>query len=142
MSVVVNQYLVNLAAQQILGLGGPHLPWQVHLYINLYSPTPTSIRSNFQECALPGYSPITLNPSSWSGGIVPPDQAGYTYPQITWVFDPYTSAQQTIFGYWVDDTTGGILYAELFPAPFPVPPAGGELPMIPTFTTEQCPFSP
>jgi len=139
MAVVVNQYLANLASQVLLGIGVNPARWSIHLYVNLYSPTPQDTTASYVECTLPGYSPISFNPSLWSGGIQPPVVAVYTYPKITWVFDPYTTTQQTIFGYWVQDQSGSVLYAELFPAPFPVPAAGGELPMVPTFSSEQCP---
>ena len=139
MSVVVNQYLDNLAARVLLGLAGNPGGWSIHLYVNLYAPTPQDTVSSYVECTLPGYSFVTFQSSQWSGGISPGPIAVYTYPQITWTFDPYQSAQQTVFGYWVQDSSGSVLYAELFPAPFPVPPQGGELPMRPTFSTEQCP---
>lgn len=139
MAVVVNQYLVNLAAGLILGIGQNPDKWTFHLFVNLYTPTPQDSVSNYTECTIPGYSPIQLNPSLWSGGIVAGPRAFWQYPMITWVFDAYATAQQTIFGYWVQDSTGNVLYSELFPAPFPVPPTGGELPLIPTWSDEQCP---
>ena len=139
MSVVVNQYLINLTAKVILQIGSNPGNWTYHLFVNLYSPTQQDVVANFVECTLPGYSPFSIVPARWTGGLQPGVIASYQYPQLTWVFDAYTTAQQTIFGYWVQDGAGNVVFAELFPAPFPVPPQGGELPLIPTWTDKQCP---
>jgi hypothetical protein len=141
MSVVLNQYCMNLTAQLILQLGTNPGHWSYHLFVNLYNPTPQDTPLNYIECTLPGYSPFNILPANWTGGIQPGPLAKYQYPQLTWVFDPYSTAQQTIFGYWVQDQTANVIFSELFPAPFPVPPQGGELPLIPTWTDEQCPAS-
>ena len=107
----------------LLGIAPNPGGWSIHLYVNLYSPTPQDLVSNYVETTLPGYSPITFVPGEWSGGIQPGVVADYTYPKITWVFDPYTTAQQTIFGYWVQDLSGRRSMRSCFLA-FPRSPGG------------------
>jgi hypothetical protein len=135
-SVVVNNALVLHGTDLLFGTE-TYYAWTVRLFVNVRAPTPADTLANYTACSLPGYSDFNLDGSQWAGGIVSPGVALFTYPQLTWVFDPYTSAQQTIFGYVVFGN-GKVMYAELFPAPFPIPPAGGQLPLILTWTTEQC----
>jgi hypothetical protein len=139
MAVVVNQYLLKLSGELLLSLSSNPGSWQYHLYVNLYAPTYQDTTASYVECSLPGYSPLALIPSEWVGPELVGPVAQWQYPTITWVFDPYVTAQQTIFGYYVTDATGGVVFSELFPAPYPVPPSGGELPVQPFWTNEQCP---
>lgn len=145
MSVVVGQYLIN-AIPRVLWGTEPIYQWSVDLYTNLHVPSPVDSLAAFQLCTLPGYSTFLLDGVEWSGTSENPLIASYQYPLITWNFDPYSGAQVTIFGYVVcspPSNSGGnpapaMFYAELFPAPYPVPPAGGSLPLILLFTAEQC----
>jgi hypothetical protein len=136
MSVVVNNALAIHAAKLLFGTDS-YQSWIVDLYVNIYSPTPVDTLAQYVLCTLPGYSAFGLNGGQWAGGIVSPGVAQFTYPLITFNFDAYGTPQQTVFGYVVS-MSGLVLYAELFPAPFPVPPAGGQLPLILTWTDEQC----
>jgi len=138
-SVVVNQYLSELTGNLVLSLGNNPGGWEYHLYVNLYSPSPLDSAASYLECTIPGYGPIGIVPAEWTGPALSGAIAQWVYPKITWTFDAYTSSQQTIFGYYVTDASGKVLFSELFPAPFPVPPQGGSLPLIPYWTNEQCP---
>ena len=136
MAVVVQDSLVTRTALQLFGQLGP-TPWFVDLFVNLKAPAHGDLLSQYTVCTLPGYAQVAINGALWVGGLSGPGIAFYTYPQITWNFGGNAGPQQTIYGYIVHDGTHP-LYAELFPAPFPVPPAGGQLPLVLTWQDEQC----
>lgn len=138
MAVVVNNSFVTYLEGLVHGKTSYEAE-TVNLFVNLRQPLATDVFGNYVLCTLPGYTSFSLSGPQWSGAIVAPGVWYGQYPQITWVFDPYTSAQQTIFGYVVTGAAGDVHYAELFPAPFPVPPGGGELPLLLTWQDEQCP---
>lgn len=100
-------------------------------------PTTEDGLGQYTICSWPGYGGQLIQSSSWKGGAVL-GVAHYTYPLLTFNFDPSGQAQQTIFGYLVHDGNGGLLYAEAFPAPFPIPPEGGKVPMILNWADQQC----
>lgn len=136
MSVVVNNELVLHATKLLFGQEA-YYAWVVRLYVNIRAPGVADNLAQYVACSIPGYSDFNLDGSQWTGSISTPGVAVFTYPQITWTFDPYVTAQQTVFGYVVYGI-GKVMYAELFPAPFPIPPSGGQLPLILTWTSEQC----
>jgi hypothetical protein len=137
MAVVVSSHLVYQINRLLFGQTTA-VSWYVDLFTNVLVPTCLSQLGDFDLCTLPGYSRFALNGLVWA----PVDQpnacvAEYQYPTITFNFDPYAGGV-TIFGYVVSDGTQ-LNYSELFPAPYPIPPAGGELPLMLLFTAEQCP---
>lgn len=136
MAVVVNNELVLHDIKLLFGQEA-YYAWSLRLFVNMRVPTPTDTLANYTACTIPGYSDFGLDGNQWTGGISVPGVALFTYPLLTWNFDPYGGGQ-TIFGYVVFGGGNKVMYAELFPAPFPVPPEGGQLPLILTFTTEQC----
>jgi hypothetical protein len=137
MAVVVNNALLLHAAQLLFGNEASY-PWTVDLYVNLVAPLPSSPLSSFVLCSLSGYSAFQISGSQWAGGLQSQGVVFYQQPLMTFNFNAYASAQQTIFGYVVHNGST-VLYAELFPAPFPVPSNGGSLPLLLTWSDEQCP---
>jgi hypothetical protein len=137
MAVVVSHHLVYYIDRLLFGQT-TYVPWFVDLFTNVLVPNCLTDLSAYDICDLPGYSTFALNGNSWSI-VGQPNEciAEYQYPQITYNFDAYAGGV-TIFGYVVSDGTN-VLYSELFPAPYPIPPAGGELPLVLLFTAEQCP---
>lgn len=135
--------VVNVAAVQIWGgmiLGqrgfGPG-NWNVHLFVNFHLPVDDDTVGQYTECTWPGYSPFELNPFEWVFETPRGAVAVWAYPLLTWVFDAAVGPQQTAFGYYVEQN-GVLLYAEAFTAPFPIPAAGGTIPIQLFFTDEQC----
>jgi len=56
-----------------------------------------------------GYSPIALTGSSWS---INPTGSTLSYPQQTWTF---TGPKGNVYGYYVTNASGTVLWAEKFP---------------------------
>lgn len=134
--VVITTQGVCWFGQVLLGQAG-FATWIVHLYVNLWTPTTEDTIATYRECTWPGYSAVTLEPVQWVGTCVR-GVATFNYPLITFNFDPAPNPQQTIFGYYVTTSSGVLLYAEAFSAPFPIPPDGGEIPLLLVWTDEQC----
>jgi hypothetical protein len=136
MSLVVSQKMGEiLFLQYIVGLveaGNPVL----HLYTSL-TPDPTVDPSSsvtigaITECSAGGYHAITLISANWTVGQ---DISGLTsavYSGQTFSF----GTNATIYGYFVTDTSGNLLWLEKFPsAPFLVPPDGGTITIEPTIS--------
>lgn len=126
--VVPNQSGEILFLQYIVGLvdaGNPVL----HLYQDL-SPDPsldpidTTTISDLTECVASGYNSITLVSSEWSvsqdgGGVT---TAFFSDQRFTFA----TSCR--VYGYFVTDTSGQLLWLEKFrDAPYDVPVDGGAI---------------
>jgi hypothetical protein len=111
--------------------------WIIHLFVNFHVPTYLDLVSDYVECTWPGYAPLVLFPLSWEVISSSGDFAEYQYPLLTWNLDASGQGGQTVFGYYVEQG-GLLLYAEMFPAPFPIPPDGGQIPIQLYFTDEQC----
>jgi hypothetical protein len=111
--------------------------WSVRLFVNLRSPLPQDNLALYTQCSWPGYSDFTLNFLEW---VAAPTNTGspWSYPLITFNFDASNQPQQTVFGYVVYSVTGLLLYAEAFSAPFPIPPAGGSIPLQLFWSDQQC----
>lgn len=92
--------------------------------------TDATVIGDLQECTSSGYTPITLVSSGWTvsqpGGVTTGSA-----PQQTFVFN--TNAVS--YGYYVTDTTGGLLWVERFSgAPFTIPEGGGSITITPKIT--------
>ncbi len=82
----------------------------LRLFANNYSLTDTTTATNLVEVSAGnGYAPIALTGSSWSAGT---SGTNLTYPQQTWTF---TGPVGNIYGYYVTDSSGTLMFAETFP---------------------------
>ena len=96
----------------------------LHIYSNNLTPSSNTVIGDITEVTSTGYSAITLTSSSWSvstsvGGITTASYAEQT-------FNMSTSA--TIYGYYVTNIAGGLLWLERFTAaPFQLPSSGGQV---------------
>lgn len=110
----------------------------VLLFVNYRTPTVNDTYYNYTECAWPGYSPVLLLTAQWQGSAVN-GVASYEYPLITFNFDAASGQPpETVYGYLVVSDDYQLLYLEAFAAPFPIPPEGGQIPLIMTWVDEQC----
>jgi hypothetical protein len=135
-AVVITTEGANYYAQVILNIREA-ADLDVLLFVNDWTPTAEDTTGNYTECTWPGYSLFSLTASEWTGGAAG-GVANYSYPLLTFNFDPSGQVQQSIFGYYVVADTGELLYAEKFGAPFPIPPEGGSIPLLLFWTDEQC----
>lgn len=107
----------------------------LHLYSNNLTPSSTTVIGDVTEVASGGYAAITLTSSSWSvatsgGGVTTASYAEQTF-NIT------TSA--TIYGYYVTNLAGDLLWLERFTAaPFQLPGSGGQVLITTQLSLNSC----
>ena len=83
---------------------------KLRLYTNNHTPAKGDTISNYTECAIAGYSAITLTGASWSIATVATTTTA-TYATQTFNF----TGSGTVYGYYVTDNAGSVvLWAELF----------------------------
>lgn len=102
------------------------------LFVNNITPGATDVAGTYTEMSTLGYAAKTLTTSSWTVTNVS-GSATAAYAQQSWTFTAGTSV--TIYGYFViDSTTGILLWAERFSAPIAVDAGGDALRLTPSFT--------
>lgn len=90
--------------------------------VDLYAEAFSAI--SFTEASAPGYVAVTLTGSNWSVTTTSGISTAAYATSVTFNF----SAAQTLYGYYVTDSAGVVLWAERFPsAPFTLPAGGGEV---------------
>ena len=107
----------------------------LHLYSKNLTPSSTTVIGDVTETASGGYAAITLTSSSWTvatsgGGITTASYAEQTF-NIT------TSA--TIYGYYITNLAGDLLWLERFTAaPFQLPGSGGQVLITSQLSLNSC----
>jgi len=84
------------------------------LYSNDKTPAETDTAANYTEVAGGGYVSKTLSSASWSIVAGAPSVASYTYQDFQ--FTGPTNAPTTVYGYFVVNAAGVLLWAERFGA--------------------------
>lgn len=103
----------------------------LRLFSNNKTPGETDTVGSYTEVAGGGYAGKALAYASWtvSEGVA-------AYPAQTFTFTGATTAPGTIYGYYVTDASGDLLWAERFDAsvvPF-IPIAGSKIRITPRIT--------
>ncbi len=107
----------------------------LHLYSNNLTPGSNTVIGDVTQVTAGGYAQITLTSSSWtvatSGGGV----TTASYPEQT--FNITTSA--TIYGYYITNVAGDLLWIERFTAaPFQLPGSGGQVLITSQISLNSC----
>jgi hypothetical protein len=107
--------------------GGNNLT--LRLFANNVTPAQAGI--SYTEAAGGGYAEITLTNGSWTitTGNDPSDAI---YAQQTWTFTGALTTNLNVYGYYVTDAAGTIIYAELF-AGYITPGNGTVIKVTPKF---------
>ena len=95
------------------------------LYTNNYTPVETSVPGSFTEASGGNYAAKTLANGSWTieTGNTPRDAI---YAQQTWTFSGALDGGATIYGYFIVDADGNLLWAELLGATM-TPASSGDI---------------
>jgi hypothetical protein len=106
----------------------------LRLFTNNLTPSSTTVIGDITQATGGGYSAITMTSASWSVATV----AGVTtasYPEVTFSFT--TSA--TVYGYYVTNIAGDLLWLERFTAaPFQLPNSGGQILITSQISLNSC----
>ena len=105
----------------------------LHLYNHDYPPTEADTASDYTEPTEDNYAAITLTGASWTvstsgGGVTTASYSEQTFTFVTNV---------DIYGYFVTNTSGSLLWAEEFTgSPFQLPDQGGQIAISPRISLE------
>lgn len=89
--------------------------WDVHLYSNDFSPGPGTVIGDFTECTFNGYSAQPLVTADWGSVSVTDHVAISTYPTpIDFTAASSGFSSQNVYGYYVTDGAGDLLFSERF----------------------------
>lgn len=102
---------------------------ELGLYVNDVTPAAADVLATYTEMSTHGYASKVLTKSSWaiaaSGGV-----GDGAYAQQTWTFS--AAAAVTVYGYFVKDTSSGLLlWAERFAAAKVIQYAGDQIMITP-----------
>jgi len=130
--------LADVGADQILKSyfnksqpsGGNNLT--LKLFCNDYTPLQTSIASNFTEANGGGYAALTLNSGSWTVTVAD-DPSDAVYAQQTFTFTGALTTNTTVYGYYIVDADGVLIWAERLAASFTPANNGDNLKITPKF---------
>jgi len=87
--------------------------WTVRLFVNDYTPIPTSVWSDFVEASFAGYDGIGINMLNWPTPTIV-DHVAISTNTTTYTFQAASSgvSPQTVYGYYVGDDGDNLIYAE------------------------------
>jgi len=120
-----------LLLQYIVGLVKPNNP-VIKLYGNDLDPVETTTIGDFTMSTEAGYASKTLTSTSWTTTLSG-NTSTAVYSQETFSFT--TGAD--VYGYFITDTGGGLMWCERFTgAPFQLPTGGGTIAISPRVTLD------
>ena len=117
--------------QQALGVSTPGNQI-LRLFVNNVVPAIGDVAATYTEMSTLSYASKTLTKTSWS--VAPSSGiAAATYAQQTWTFTAGTAV--TIYGYYITDSTSGLLlWSEAFATPKVAQYSGDQLLITPQIT--------
>lgn len=132
MALVVCNQGENLIGKAAVGKTAAATPWRLKLYSNNITPAAADTESTYTEVSGGGYAEISLTAANWSSVTGAPTV--FSYPAQTFMFTG-TFAPITVYGYYVVDSSGKLLFAERLPgAPFTATNSGDSVEVTPQIT--------
>ncbi len=110
--------------------GGKNLT--IKLFATNVTPADTSIASSFTEASGGGYASKTLTNGSWTV-TVSNDPSDAVYAAQTWTFTGPLTTNPVVYGYYVVNADGVLIYAEKLGTAFTPHNNGDQLLITPTF---------
>lgn len=101
-------------------------------FVSNTTPADTDTAGTYTEAAGGGYSAKTLTNGSWTI-TVGNDPSDAVYAQQTWTFTGALTTNPTIYGYYVVDADGVLIWAERLGASYTPTTNGDQLSVTPTF---------
>lgn len=110
--------------------GGNNLT--LKLFVTDVTPADTSVAGDFTEATGGGYSAKTLTNGSWTVSSAN-DPSDAVYAEQTFTFTGALTTNGTIYGYYVVDADGVLIWAEKFSTTFTPANNGDQLKLTPKF---------
>lgn len=122
--------LLKRAFNKVFASGGDDCV--VKLFTNNYTPLTTSVAGDFTEAAGGGYAAITLTAGSFTVSTSSSPRTA-TYAQQTFTFTGALTGSAVIYGYFVVDEDGVLLFAEKASSTFTPATSGDTYKVTPSF---------
>lgn len=106
--------------------------WTLRLFANNYVPVHGTTEANVTEAAGGGYAAIPLTAANWV--TTPGSPTSSAYPAQTFTFTGALTTNAVIYGYYITNAAGKLIYAEVLPAPFTPVSNGDNTVVVPTIT--------
>lgn len=129
LSDVGSEMMLKAILNNVWPGGGKNLT--IKLYTNNYTPLDTSVVGNFTEASGGGYASKTLTNGSWTIGSAALRQGSYA--KQVWTFTGALSGNPTVYGYYVIDADGVLVYAQKLSAFYTPIVNGATLGITPIF---------
>ena len=123
--IILNAFFNNSWAA-----GGKNLT--LKLFVTDVTPAQNSTAGSFTEASGGGYSSKTLSNGSWTVNAAG-DPPVASYAQQTWTFTGPLTTNGTVYGYYIVDADGTLLYAEKFSQSFTPANNGDQILLTPRF---------
>ena len=108
----------------------------LRLYDNDLTPDPTTGLANITETTHTGYTAATLVNNAWVVATDAGGSATASYAEQTFTFSGAATGVD-VFGYYVTDSAGVLLWVERFSSsPYAIPSAGGQIAITATISLE------
>lgn len=104
----------------------------LRLFANNHTPAHGDTESNYTEAAGGGYAAIALTASNWT--TTPGSPTSSAYPQQTFTFTGALTTNTTVYGYYITNAAGKLIYAELLSVAFVPSNNGDTVKVTPTVT--------
>jgi hypothetical protein len=115
-----------------LNIASTHYPDKLKLFKNSATLSHATVLSDLTEADFSGYSAYSLAGGAVAGALDGSGRAVASYTAHT--FTKSGATGNTIYGYWVEDSTGALLWCELFDTPIPMTVDGAFIQITPKFT--------
>lgn len=130
--VICQQGLIRLLANGC-NYGAAPFPSHVGLYVNNFTPTVNDTLASYSELSAGWYARIAL--VGWSAPIYAAPFAQSTANPVVWTNTDGIGSPRTVYGYFVVDSSGALVWAERDPsAPVVILGGGGTYSVGPRLT--------
>lgn len=113
-----------LALKNLLGHTAADTPLKLKLFSNDRTPASGDTAASYTEVAGGGYANVSFTGASWTVTAGSPSTASYAAQTFT--FTGTTTAPGTIYGYYVTNNTGILLWAQRLTSPPFTPAVNGD----------------
>jgi hypothetical protein len=104
----------------------------IKLYTNNHAPDQFDLSASFTEATYPGYAAQGVLGADWGVPFLN-GANNWEFDNVLKTFTSTGASAETVWGYWIETPGGAFVFAELFPAPIPVPIAGVIIGVTPTY---------
>lgn len=123
-------FMLRVVFNNVWPAGGRDLT--LRLYVNDKTPVDTDVTSDYVEASGGGYAPKTLINGSWTINTAN-DPSDAVYPQQTFTFSGPLTGNAKIYGYFVTNADGVLIWAERFSVFFQPANNGDSVNITPRF---------